>query len=139
MVCEMVVKKCVICEDNFETKTNTKMCDNCKRNGYDKIRKREQNKKAVKRYEKRTGRRVKRYYENRVQEEIRGCIKRGLPVPEFYLNSREHPGMHAHHFLPRTIIYMPGDIHFSKHHSLKTKKNMIEMNELAISYLLNGV
>lgn len=73
----MVMKECITCKNNFETKTNTKMCDNCKRNGYDKIRKREQNKKAVKRYEKRSGRRVKRYYENR-SKEINASYQRSI-------------------------------------------------------------
>lgn len=129
------MKECVHCKKDYEAIGNSKFCVSCKLNGIDKEYKR----KSKMRYEKRTGYNMKYYYKNRKQKEIRGCIKRDLPVPEFYLNSREHPGMHAHHFLPRTIIYMPGDIHFSKHHSLKTKKNMIEMNELAISYLLNGV
>ena len=49
------------------------------------------------------------------------------------LNQR-FEGSEGHHIMSGVIIYMPHNIHRSIKHSMKTGKNMKEINKLALNY-----
>ena len=53
------------------------------------------------------------------------------------LNNR-FEGSHFHHIMRGVGIYLPKDLHQSIWHDLKNNKNMIEINELTLNYLIRG-
>lgn len=65
--------------------------------------------------------------------------RRSMPKPEFYLNSREYPGMYAHHLTQRVIIYVPKFIHKQIKHNSWTYDGMYELNYYIFNYLLEGI
>lgn len=79
------------------------------------------------------------------------CTRRGISIKDFdEFTNRNHvlseskcikinqrfKGSEMHHIMSGIVIYIPKYLHQSIRHNMKTGKNMLEINKLAMSYLV---
>jgi len=85
------------------------------------------------------------------------CLSQGIDIKDFngFSKNKDQPhltpinqciqlnkkfvGSNGHHITTNVVVFLPKDLHKSISHNMKTGKNMIEINKLALNYLITNI